>query len=74
MFRSLTLATVILVLSSTLTACGLAETGAVAATGGAAQVQQAQQAKATEERVKKQVEAAVQAADHQQQAAEAEAQ
>lgn len=73
MFRSLTLATAIIILSSTLAACGLAETGAAAAAGGSAEVQQAQQAKATEERVK-QVEAAVQQASDRQHAAEAESQ
>jgi hypothetical protein len=74
MFRSLTLATAIIVLSLPLTACGLAETGAAAAAGGASEVQQAKEAKATEERVKKQVEAAVQQATDRQHAAEAESQ
>ena len=74
MFRSFTLVTATIVLSSTLTACGLAETGAVAAAGGASEVQQANQAKATEERVKKEVEAAVQQTTDRQHAAEAESQ
>lgn len=74
MFRSFTLATATIVLSSLLTACGLAETGAAAAAGGAAEVQQAQQAKATEERVQKEVEAAVQQTADRQHAAEAESQ
>ena len=74
MFRSFTLATATIVLSSTLTGCGLAETGAAAAAGGASEVQQVKQAKATEERVKKEVEAAVQQNTDRQHAAEAESQ
>jgi len=74
MFRSFPLATATIVLSSTLSACGLAETGAGAAAGGSAEVQQARQAKATEEQVQKQVEAAVQQAADKQRGAEAESQ
>ncbi|HTV51680.1 MAG TPA: hypothetical protein VME21_10840 [Steroidobacteraceae bacterium] len=45
--------------TGSLAGCGLAETGAAAAAGGASAVQQAQQAKATEDRVRRQVEEAM---------------
>ena len=60
MFRTLLLATT-LVVGATLTGCGLAETGAAAAAAGASQAQQAQEGKRTEERVKQQLDAAMQA-------------
>jgi hypothetical protein len=57
--NSLVLATT-MVLGATLTGCGLAETGMAGAAAGASQAQQAQEAKRTEERVKQQVDAAMQ--------------
>ena len=60
MFRTLSLATT-LVVGATLTGCGLAETGAAAAAAGASQAQQAQEGKRTEDRVKQQLDAAMQA-------------
>jgi hypothetical protein len=74
MLRSITLATTTMVLSAMLTGCGLAETGAAAAAGGASQVQQAREAKQTEERVQKQVDAALQLDAQHRRAAEAESQ
>ncbi|HYP80778.1 MAG TPA: hypothetical protein VEQ17_10845 [Steroidobacteraceae bacterium] len=41
-----------------LTGCGLAETGAVATAGGASAAEQAKQARATEDRVRQQLEEA----------------
>jgi len=58
----------------TLTGCGLAETGAVGAAGAASQVQQASQAKATEDRVRQQLDAAAQQAAEQRKTAESESQ
>ena len=52
--------------------CGVAETGTAAAAGGSAEVQQAAQAKQTEERVKAQLDAA-QAEAARQRAAQEEA-
>jgi hypothetical protein len=63
-----------LVLSATLTGCGLAGTSVAGATAGASQVEQARQAKETEARVQKQVDAAVQLDRDRRQAAEAESQ
>jgi hypothetical protein len=74
MLRSITLAITTMVLSAMLTGCGLAETGAAAAAGGASQVQQAREAKQTEERVQKQVDAALQLDAQHRRAAEAESQ
>jgi hypothetical protein len=63
--RSATLLATTMVLGAMLAGCGLAETGAAAAAGGASQVEQARQAKQTEARVQQQVDAAVQLdADH----------
>ena len=74
MLRSVPLLTTTMVLSALLTGCGLAETGVAGAAGGAAQVEQAREAKQTEARVQKQVDAAIQLdADHRH-AAEAESQ
>ena len=53
-----------------LAGCGLAETGAAAAAGGASAVEQAKQAKATEDRVRQQVEDAQKASDERLKAAE----
>jgi hypothetical protein len=72
--RSITLLTTTMVLSAMLTGCGLAETGAAAAAGGASQVQQAREAKQTEARVQQQVDAAVQLDAAHRHAAEAESQ
>jgi hypothetical protein len=74
MLRSITLATTTMVLSAMLTGCGLAETGAAAAAGGASQVQQAREAKQTEARVQKQLDAAMQVDAEHRHAAEAESQ
>jgi hypothetical protein len=74
MLRSATLLFATAILSATLAGCGLAETGAAAAAGGASQVEQARQAKETEARVKRQVEAAVQQDTDRRHAAEAESQ
>jgi hypothetical protein len=74
MLRSITLVTTTMVLSAMLTGCGLAETGAAAAAGGASQVQQAREAKQTEARVQKQLDAAMQVDAEHRHAAEAESQ
>lgn len=72
--RSITLLATTLVLGAMLAGCGLAETGAVAAAGGASQAQQAREAKQTEARVKQQLDAAMQVDAQQRHAAEAESQ
>jgi hypothetical protein len=72
--RSATLLIATMIVSATLSGCGLAETGAVAAAGGASQVEQARQAKQTEARVQKQVDAAIQQDADRRRAAEAESQ
>lgn len=74
MLRSVTLLTATMVLSATLAGCGLAETGAAAAAGGASAVEQARQAKQTEAQVQQQVNAAVQQDADRRRAAEAESQ
>jgi hypothetical protein len=60
MYRTIIQLATTMVLGATLAGCGLAETGAAAAAGGASQVQQAQEGKRTEERVKQQLDAAMQ--------------
>jgi hypothetical protein len=60
MFYKVLLAATTMVLGAMLTGCGLAETGMAGAAAGASQVQQAQEAKRTEERVKQQLDAAMQ--------------
>ena len=50
--------------------CGLAETGAAAAAGGASAAEQAKQAKAIEDKVQRDIQAAQQAADEKLKAAE----
>ena len=60
MFRTIIMLATTVVLGAPLTGCGLAETGAAAAAAGASQAQQAQEAKRTEDRVKQQVDAAMQ--------------
>jgi hypothetical protein len=57
-----------------LCACGLGGTAVSTAAGGASEVQQAQQARATEERVKRQLDEATRAAAEQRSAAESSAQ
>jgi hypothetical protein len=73
MLRSAALLASTMVLA-TLTGCGLAETGAAAAAGGASEVEQARHAKEIEAQVKKQVDAAVQQDAQRRQAADAESQ
>ncbi len=72
--RSITPLTTILVLSATLTGCGLAETGVAGAAGAASKVEEARQAKQTEARVQQQVDAAVQLNSDRRKNAEAESQ
>jgi hypothetical protein len=74
MLRSITLVTTTMLLGAMLTGCGLAETGAVAAAGGASQVKQAREAKQTEARVQKQLDAAMQVDAEHRHAAEADSQ
>jgi len=66
--------TATLLVGALLAGCGLAETGAAAAAGGASQVEQVRQAKQTEARVQKQLDAAYQQAADQRRAAETESQ
>jgi hypothetical protein len=72
--RFIMLLTTTMVLSATLSGCGLAGTSVVGATAGASQVEQARQAKETEARVQKQLDAAVQLDADRRKAAEAESQ
>jgi hypothetical protein len=74
MFRPLLVLTTTMVVAATLTGCGLAETGIAGATQGAAQVEQARQAKQTEAQVQQQVNAAVQQAASQRKNAESDSQ
>ena len=74
MFRSLSVLTTTIVVAAALTGCGLAETGMAGATQGAAQVEQARQAKQTEAQVQQQVDAAVQQAASQRKREEADSQ
>jgi hypothetical protein len=64
------LLTVILVVGVMLGGCGLAETGTAVAAGSASEAEQVRQAKQTEARVQKQLEAAYQQAADQRRAAE----
>ena len=64
----------LLILSTTLAGCGLAETGVAGATAGASQAEQVRQAKQTEARVQKQLDAATQLDAERRHAAEAESQ
>ena len=73
MLRPLML-TATLVVGALLAGCGLAETGAAAAAGGASQAEQARQGKRTEAQVQKQLDAAYQQAADQRRAAETESQ
>jgi len=72
--RFITLLTTTMVFSATLTGCGLAGTSIAGATAGASQVEQARQAKETEARVKRQLDAAAQLDADRRKAAEAESQ
>ena len=72
--RFITLLTATMVFSATLSGCGLAETSVAGATAGASQVEQARQAKATEARVQKQLDAAAQLDADRRKAAETESQ
>lgn len=74
MFRSLSVLTTTMVVAAALTGCGLAETGIAGATQGAAQVEQARQARQTEAQVQQQLDSAVQQAASQRKTAEAESQ
>lgn len=70
MARSLVLLSLVLSLAG----CGVAETGAAAATAGASQAEEARQALKTEARVREQLDAAAKQAADQHTAAEAAAQ
>ena len=72
--RFITVLTTTMVLSATLSGCGLAGTSVAGATAGASQVEQARQAKETEARVQKQVDAAAQLDADRRKAAETESQ
>ena len=72
--RFITPLTATMVLSATLSGCGLAGTSVAGATAGASQVEQARQAKETEARVQKQLDAAVQLDADRRKAAETESQ
>ena len=72
--RFITLLTTTMVLSATLSGCGLAGTSVASATAGASQVEQARQAKETEARVQKQLDAAAQLDADRRKAAETESQ
>jgi hypothetical protein len=61
-----------IVLSTLLTGCGLAETGVAGAAAGASQAEQVRQAKETEARVQKQLDAARQQEDERLRAAESQ--
>jgi hypothetical protein len=74
MFRSLSVLTATMVVASTLTGCGLAETGMATAAQGASQVEEARQAKLTVARVQQQLDAAAQQAAAQRKTAESESQ
>jgi hypothetical protein len=67
------LLTAILAAGAMLGGCGLAETTTAVAAGGASQAEQVRQAKQTEARVQKQLDAAYQQAADQRRAAEGEA-
>jgi hypothetical protein len=65
---------VVLSLLLSLTACGVVETGAVAASAGASKAEEARQAQQTEARVREQLDAAAKQAADQRNAAEAASQ
>ena len=72
--RTLALLAGALILSATLAGCGLAETGVAGAAAGASQAEQVRQAKQTEARVQRQLDAAIQQDADRRRAAEAESQ
>ena len=72
--RFITVLTTTMILSATLSGCGLAGTSVAGATAGASQVEQARQAKETEARVHKQLDAAAQLDADRRKAAETESQ
>jgi hypothetical protein len=72
--RSLALLATTMVLAATLAGCGLAETGIAGAAGGASKAEELRQAKETEARVQRQVDAAYQQAAEQRRAGEAASQ
>ena len=74
MFRSLSVLTTTMVVAGALTGCGLAETGVAGAAQGAAQVEQARQAKQTEARVQQQLDSALQQDAARRKTAESESQ
>jgi hypothetical protein len=74
MLRAVMSLAAILVCGALLSGCGLAETGMAGATAGASQAQQVRQAKETEARVQKQLDAASQQDAQRRRAAEAESQ
>jgi hypothetical protein len=63
-----------MVFGAALTGCGLAETGAVATAGGAAEIEQAKQARQIEAQAQQRVNAAIQQDAEHRRAAEAESQ
>jgi hypothetical protein len=62
------------ILGAALAGCGLAETGVASAAAGASQAEQARQAKETEARAQRQVNAAIQQDAEHRQAADADSQ
>lgn len=74
MIRALAKSLALLSILLTLAGCGLAETGATAAAGGASAAQDAKQARATEAKIQQQINAAYQEDAARRKAAEAEAQ
>ena len=74
MMRTLAKSLALLAALLTLSGCGLAETGATAAGGGASAAQQAKQAQATEAKIQQQINAAYQEDAARRKAAEAQAQ
>jgi len=74
MFRSLSVLTTTMVAAVALSGCGLAETGVAGAAQGAAQVEQARQAKQTEARVQQQLDSALQQDAARRKTAESESQ
>ncbi len=74
MIRALAKSLVLLSPLLALAGCGLVETGATAAAGGASAAQQAKQAQATEAKIQQQINAAYQQDAARRKAAEAQAQ
>jgi hypothetical protein len=74
MLRSLAPLATTLICVATLAGCGLAETGIAGAAAGASKAEELRQAKETEARMQKQIDAAYQQAAEQRRAGEAAAQ